>query len=100
MDSVGNILEAEGISGSTALTTGRDTKIAAIHPGSSCISKRWPRERFVVLANRLVEDYGLKVILIASGEENEAIANEIAKQIRYPVLNLSENCLWANYPRF
>ena len=90
VDSVGNILEAEGIGGSTArFTTGRDIKIAAIHPGSSCISKRWPRERFVVLANRLVEDYGLKVILIASGEENEAIANEIAKQIRYPVLNLS-----------
>lgn len=81
MDSVGNILEALGVN--------RDTRIAAIHPGSSCISKRWPRERFVVLANRLVEDYGLKVILIASGEENEAIADEIARQIRYPVLNLS-----------
>ena len=81
IDLVNSILEAEGIR--------RESRIAAIHPGSSCVSKRWLRERFVVLANRLVEDYGLKVVLIAEGKEDEAIANEIAKQIRYPVLNLS-----------
>lgn len=81
LDSVGSMLNAQGI--------GADNKIAAIHPGSSCISKRWLRERFVVLANRLVEDYGLKVILVAEGKEDEAIANEMAHEIRYPVLNLS-----------
>lgn len=81
VDSITDILASGGI--------GCNDRIAAIHPGSSCISKRWLKDRFVVLANRLVEDYGLKVILTASGEENEAIANEIAKETRYPVLNLS-----------
>lgn len=64
-------------------------KIAGLHPGASCPSKRWLRDRFVVLANRLVEDYGFKIIIVAHGKENVAIADELAKNIRYPVINLA-----------
>lgn len=64
-------------------------KIAAIHPGASCVSKRWLKDRFVVLANHLVEDYGMKVVLVAAGAEDVAIVDEIAKNTRYPVVNLS-----------
>ena len=64
-------------------------KIAGLHPGASCPSKRWLKERFVILANRLVEDYGFKILIIAQGPENVAIADELAKNIRYPVINLA-----------
>ena len=64
-------------------------KIALIHPGASCVSKRWMKEKFVVLANRLVEDYALKIVITASGIEDVALAGAIAKEIRYPALNLA-----------
>lgn len=67
----------------------KDDKIAGIHPGASCISKRWLKERFIILANRLVEDYGLKIILVACGADDVAIANDIAKNARYPAINLA-----------
>ena len=64
-------------------------KIALIHPGASCVSKRWMKEKFVVLANRLVEDYALKLVITASGVEDIACAGAIAKELRYPALNLA-----------
>lgn len=47
------------------------------------------KEKFVVLANRLVEDYALKIVITASGIEDVALAGAIAKEIRYPALNLA-----------
>jgi heptosyltransferase-2 len=67
----------------------KEDRIAGIHPGASCISKRWLKDRFIVLANRLVEDYGVKIILLAQGEPDVEIANDIARNTRYPVLNLA-----------
>lgn len=67
----------------------REDKIAGIHPGASCISKRWLKDRFVVLANHLVEDYGLKIVLFACGTDDMAVANDIAKEVRYPAINLA-----------
>lgn len=72
----------------TQSISGHD-KIAGLHPGASCPSKRWLKERFVILANRLVEDYGFKILIIAHGKENVAIADELAKNIRSPVINLA-----------
>lgn len=68
---------------------GEKDRIAAIHPGASCVSKRWLKERFVVLANRLVEDYGLKIVLVAYGIEDAAIADDIARNCRYGIVNLA-----------
>lgn len=64
----------------------KEERLACIHPGASCVSKRWLKERFIVLANRLLENYALKVILVASGAD-VMIADEIAKNTRYPVIN-------------
>ena len=64
----------------------KEDRLACIHPGASCVSKRWLKERFIVLANKLVEEYGLKVILVADGTDM-VIADEIAKNTRYPVIN-------------
>ena len=78
---VDNFLKEQGMN--------KNDKIAGLHPGASCPSKRWLRERFVVLANRLVEDYGLRVIIVGAGDSDKAIANAIAKELRYPVINLA-----------
>ena len=38
------------------------------HPSASCISKRWPLDRFAVLADRLVNRYGVGAVVIGEGE--------------------------------
>lgn len=64
-------------------------KVAVIHPGASCVSKRWLKERFVVLANKLFEEYKFKVIVAAYGENDVAVADEITENIRHQALNLA-----------
>lgn len=67
----------------------KSDKIIGIHPGASCISKRWLKERFIFLADKLIDDYRVKVLIVASGADDIAIANDVAKNIRYPVVNLA-----------
>lgn len=49
-------------------------KIITIHPSSSCPSKKWPAERFSRVADRLIEEYNIKVVLIAgAGNKNDSL---------------------------
>lgn len=75
-----NFLEAGGIS--------KNDIIVCLHPGASCVSKRWLGMRFIELADKLVEKYYAKIILIASGSDVK-IAEDIAKNIKGEVLNLA-----------
>lgn len=77
---VDNFLEANGI--------GKNDKIICLHPGASCVSKRWLMVRFIELAKRLIERYSAKIILVGDGGDVK-IAEEIAKDIKGPVLNLA-----------
>jgi heptosyltransferase-2 len=63
-------------------------KLLAIHPGASCPSKVWPNERFAEAADRLVEKYGFKVLVVA-GPKDMAIAGSLIKNMRQPALNLA-----------
>ncbi len=63
-------------------------KIVAIHPGASCPSKRWFKDRFVALADKLAHDYGFKIIII-SGLKDIAIANDIGKSSKHKIVNLA-----------
>ncbi|MBI3252959.1 MAG: lipopolysaccharide heptosyltransferase II [Candidatus Omnitrophica bacterium] len=45
--------------------------LAAIHPGASCVSKRWPKERFALLAKKLEEELGYQVAVVGGEEETE-----------------------------
>lgn len=67
---------------------GKDDKIAVIHPGASCPSKRWFKERFAVLADKLAQDYGFKIIVI-SGPKDIAIADDIEKDSKHKIINLA-----------
>lgn len=75
-----NFLEVNGIL--------KNDKIVCLHPGASCASKRWLMVRFIELAERLVKEYSVKIILVASGCDVK-IADEIAKNIKGQVLNLA-----------
>lgn len=63
-------------------------KLLAIHPGASCVSKIWPLERFAQVADKLIEKYGFKVLIIA-GPKDIARAAEVSKNMRHPSVNLA-----------
>ncbi len=63
-------------------------KILAIHPGASCPSKIWPQERFAPVADRLVEKYGFKVIVVG-GLQDLLLAQNLIQRMLYPVINLA-----------
>jgi lipopolysaccharide heptosyltransferase II len=65
-----------------------DKPVIAIHPSSSCLSRRWMPERFAQLANRLIEKYGVKVFLI-SGASERSFADDVEKMMRHPSINLA-----------
>ena len=41
-------------------------RLVAIHPSSSCPSKRWPAGSFARVADRLIEEYNIKIVLVSS----------------------------------
>ena len=62
--------------------------LLAIHPGASCPSKIWPGERFAEAADRLVEKYGFRVVLV-SGPKDMALAERVIRRMRHPAINLA-----------
>ncbi|MDD5771927.1 MAG: lipopolysaccharide heptosyltransferase II [bacterium] len=52
--------------------------IIGLAPGSVWATKRWIKERFAELSERLIDVYGSKIILIG-GKEDEELCNEIKK---------------------
>jgi heptosyltransferase-2 len=60
----------------------------AIHPSSSCLSRRWMPERFAELADRLIDHYGVKVFLI-SGASEKSFADSVEKTMKHPSLNVA-----------
>ena len=61
--------------------------VAAINPGAAYGSaKRWIPERFAAVADRLVEEYGLSIILTGGPGEAE-IGKDIAQAMRHPCRN-------------
>ena len=63
-------------------------KILAIHPGASCISKVWPLERFATVADKLIEGYGFKVLIIG-GPKDMAKSETVAKDMQHSAVNLA-----------
>jgi heptosyltransferase-2 len=63
-------------------------RLLAVHPGASCPSKIWPAERFARVADKLVDKYGFKVLIIA-GPKDLKIAERVIKNIQHPAINLA-----------
>lgn len=65
----------------------RPGEYVCVHPGSSAPARRWPLERFAVVADALVER-GLRVVLTGS-EAEAALTRAIAGDMRRPSLDLA-----------
>jgi heptosyltransferase-2 len=58
--------------------------IVALNPGATYGSaKRWPAERYAALADRLVEDLGMKVVLTGA-QADGPVAQAVRARARYP----------------
>ena len=69
---------------------GKEDKVIAIHPGASCPSKIWPLERFAKLADRLIENYGVKIVVIGGqGSRDIFRVNSMKKFMQKEPLFLS-----------
>ncbi|MFA5410561.1 MAG: lipopolysaccharide heptosyltransferase II [Candidatus Omnitrophota bacterium] len=77
---VEQLLEKEGIA--------RADKLLAVHPGASCPSKIWPKERFAQVADRLIEKYAFKVLVIA-GPKDIKLAQDMQKNMHHYAVNLA-----------
>ncbi len=63
--------------------------IIAFHPGASCPSKRWPPERFIQVADMLVEKYGCDIVVVGSGE-TKTYSSQIVSEVRSKAFDLTQ----------
>src|SRR5262249_45929947 len=75
-------------------TLGGLTKpVMAIHPGARWITKRWPVEKFAVVANKAMRQFEFSVVILGSKNEMP-VARELQNLLqgfvsRKPVVNLT-----------
>lgn len=79
-DSIGNILRENGFSDNAAFVV--------IHPGASCLSKRWPAERFASVADEVIKRFNKKIVIIAGANDGEC-GGKVADEMENESLNLS-----------
>lgn len=63
-------------------------KIVGINPNASAISRRWFKERFALLADKLIERLNVNVIFFGSKNETDYVS-ELIKYVRHPVYNFA-----------
>ncbi|MFQ5532290.1 MAG: lipopolysaccharide heptosyltransferase II [Candidatus Methylomirabilales bacterium] len=70
------LLQAEGVQ--------PDESLVAFNPGSTYGSaKRWPADRYAVLADRLVENLGVRILLMGA-QADQAVARKVRSAARHP----------------
>ncbi|MFH0790275.1 MAG: lipopolysaccharide heptosyltransferase II [Candidatus Omnitrophota bacterium] len=62
--------------------------LLVIHPAASCPSKIWPAERFAQAADKLIERYAFKVLVVA-GAKDTFLAENVVEHMRYAAVNLA-----------
>jgi heptosyltransferase-2 len=68
--------------------------LVALCPGSiNSRAKRWPAERYALLADRLVDELGADVLLIGSGGEAEVSAAVRSRMMNQPIILTGETSL-------
>ena len=55
-------------------------RFIALHPGASCLSKRWPKERFMEVGKRLKQERGTQIVVVA-GNSDRQLGLEVARGI-------------------
>lgn len=63
-------------------------KLLVIHPAASCPSRVWPGERYAQVADRLVQQYGFKVVIVSNSGDIQKV-EVVIKNMRAKALNLA-----------
>lgn len=63
-------------------------RLLAVHPAASCPSKIWPNERFAEVADRLIEKFGFKVLVVA-GPRDLTLAQNLIQHMHHAAINLA-----------
>ncbi|HST74731.1 MAG TPA: glycosyltransferase family 9 protein [Acetobacteraceae bacterium] len=76
-----------------------DRPVVCVHPGVGNVMRQWPAAHFARLIDRLVEDHGVRVVLIGGGDE-AALGNEVLAGVMSPgaVLSLIGRVKLADLP--
>ena len=62
-------------------------RLIGLNPGGGWSVKRWPPERFAVLAARLITNYNVRIVLFW-GPGEEPLVEAIRRQMSHPVLSI------------
>lgn len=55
--------------------------------GPNALVRRWSPEKFAVLANRLIEELGAKILFVGT-EDDKSVVNSVIEKMSHPTLNL------------
>jgi len=66
----------------------QEDRVVAVHPGASCISKRWSPKRFSEVIDSVASKHKVKIILIGSGD-NRLIVREVLIGTKTSVIDLT-----------
>ena len=78
---VGGAARAEAANGLRALGVPDGARLLGMHPGARWPTRRWPLERFVELARRVVAAHDDVTVLFTAGPDEEAEAHEAAGRV-------------------
>ena len=72
----------------------KNTHVAILSPGASTLNKAWPKDRYIELAKKLIEHYGIKFLITYSPDDydySKMIADEIgAGAVLAPKTSINE----------
>ncbi len=77
---ISGLLEAE--------PCGPEEKIIAFHPAASCLSKKWPLERFVALGKKILKETSYRLAVVGSAKE-KASGEFLQKELGGRVINFA-----------
>ena len=67
---------------------GKNDLCVAVNPGASCASKRWGAEKFAKVAERMIDKYGAKIVVLA-GESDKKFGDKVSALLKKNCVNLS-----------
>lgn len=65
-----------------------DDLLIAVHPATSNPDKMWPLDKFAQISDRLISEFGVKIVLIGA-EEEKKISDEVRSKMENGVLDLT-----------
>lgn len=68
-----------------------EDRVVAVNPAASCISKRWPLDRFAEVIDALALEEGVKVIVVAASE-HQALSSRLLSLTKTKPCNLTGKC--------